>query len=84
MTLSGSRVAIYARYSSDKQSESSIEDQVARCRGFVEARGGGVVDELVFADFAVSGASLARPGFESLMRAVESRLVDVVVTEDAL
>ncbi len=83
MTLSGSRVAIYARYSSDKQSESSIEDQVARCRGFVEARGGAVVDELVFADFAVSGASLARPGFESLMRSVEARLIDVVVTEDA-
>lgn len=82
--LSGARVAIYARYSSDNQREASIDDQVRRCREFVE-RAGGVVDpNLVFADHAVSGASLQRPAFEKLMSLVNAkrREVDVVVTED--
>ena len=34
------RVAIYARYSSDKQSERSIEDQVRLCSERVEREGG--------------------------------------------
>lgn len=75
-------MAVYARFSSDRQSETSIEDQVARCRRFVEERGGTVADELVFADFAVSGASLQRPGWEALMRAVDSRRVDAIIAED--
>src|SRR5690606_27484180 len=37
---------------------------------------------LVFTDHATSGASLQRRGWEKLMAAVESRRVDVVVTED--
>ena len=32
------RVAIYARYSSDLQRPASIDDQVRRCRGEVERR----------------------------------------------
>lgn len=80
--LSGLRVAVYARFSSDRQNEASIEEQVARCRRFVEERGGALADDLTFADFAVSGASLDRPGFEALMRAVDGRRVDAVVTED--
>jgi len=81
-SLSAARVAVYARYSSDRQSETSIEDQVERCRRFVADRGGRVDELLVFADHAVSGASLERPGIEALLRAVAERRVDVVVTED--
>lgn len=77
--LNGRRVALYARYSSDRQSDTSIEDQVARCRRFVEERGGDVVD--VFTDYATSGSSLKRPGWDALMRAVEGHRVDVVVAE---
>lgn len=80
--LSGRRVAIYARFSSDRQSETSIEDQVARCRRFVEGRGGSVDEGLVFADFAVSGASMQRPGWEALTRAVDAGRVDAIVAED--
>lgn len=80
--LRGSQVAVYARFSSDRQRETSIEEQVERCRRFIEERGGEVTDELTFADFAISGASLDRPGFEALMRAVEAKRVDLIVTED--
>lgn len=33
-------VAIYARYSSDKQNSMSIEDQVSLCRKYAAAQGG--------------------------------------------
>lgn len=81
-SLDRARVAVYARFSSDRQSDASIEDQVARCRRWIESRGGRVVDELVFADVAISGASLERPGIEALLRAVAEKRVDLVVTED--
>ena len=55
-------VAIYARYSSDKQSEASIEDQVRRCREHIERSGGDPDRALVFSDYGISGASLQRPG----------------------
>jgi len=38
------RVAIYARYSSDLQSEASIEDQVEVCKRLAKAQGWQVVD----------------------------------------
>ena len=74
--------AIYARYSSDQQRQASIEDQVARCQEFIQREGGILDDQLIFADYAISGASLQRPGFEQLVRAVESHRVEAIVTED--
>jgi site-specific DNA recombinase len=41
------RAAIYARMSTDKQSDTSPEDQIARCREYAEGQGWHVVDELV-------------------------------------
>jgi site-specific DNA recombinase len=81
--LEGKRVAIYARYSSANQREASLDDQIHRCSEFITRRGGLVPPELVFGDKAVSGASLQRPAFERLWRLVESKKIDVIVTEDA-
>ncbi|MBI2395166.1 MAG: recombinase family protein [Deltaproteobacteria bacterium] len=81
--LRGKKVALYARYSSQLQREASIEDQLRRCREWVVARGGVVDPDLVFVDAATSGASLARPGFESLMRRLAAKPpIEVIVTED--
>jgi site-specific DNA recombinase len=82
--LTGKRVAVYARFSSDRQRETSIDDQVRRCREFVEREGGAVAAERLFTDYATSGASLARTGFEALMSLVDAKppLVDAIVTED--
>lgn len=80
--LTGKRVAIYARFSSDKQNPSSAEDQVLRCQSFVAGRGGSVSEKNCFKDEGISGASLLRPEFERLMSLVHARLVDVVVVED--
>jgi hypothetical protein len=43
----GIRCAIYARMSTDKQSDTSPADQVARCQEFARARGWAVAEELV-------------------------------------
>ena len=80
--LTTGRVAIYARYSSDLQNESSIDDQARRAREAIVRAGGDPTKALVFPDYAVSGGSMERPGLEALLRAVEERRVDVVLTED--
>lgn len=81
-SLQRKRVAVYARFSSANQNDSSIDDQVRRCTEHVERAGGTVESQLVFADYAVSGASLARPAFEQMMALVQAKQVDVIVTED--
>jgi site-specific DNA recombinase len=73
--------AIYARFSSDKQNERSIDDQVAFCRELA-GRAGYQVTAL-YSDRAQSGAStIHRPGWQGLMRDAASGRFDVVVIED--
>ncbi|RYY06090.1 MAG: recombinase family protein [Alphaproteobacteria bacterium] len=59
MSIICTKVAIYARYSSDRQSERSIEDQVRLCRECATQEGWMVVD--VFPDFALSGTTRTGP-----------------------
>ena len=73
------RVAIYARFSSQMQSEASIEDQVRICRERA-AREGWTVTE-VFSDIAVSGASMRRSGVQHLIEEASRGSFDVVITE---
>lgn len=82
--LVGQRCAVYARFSCDRQRDTSIEDQVRRCRQFIEQGGGAVDPALIFTDYAISGATTDRPGFEALLKLVGARQrgVDVVVVED--
>ncbi len=74
------RCVIYARYSSNLQSETSIDDQVRLCRERAEHDGMTVVD--VFTDYAISGGNLSnRPGMLSLLDAAKHAAFDVVVAE---
>ena len=52
------RCAIYARYSSDLQRASSIEDQVRRCREYAARQGWVVLEEFVRSDQAITGAAM--------------------------
>lgn len=73
------RVALYARYSSDQQSAASIEDQLRICREFVGRHGWTVTKECT--DAAMSGASLIRPGLQSLLAAALAGELEAVVAE---
>ena len=60
------RAALYARYSSDNQSEASIEDQFRLCRNHARREGWQIVES--YEDAAISGAStVQRPGIQRLM-----------------
>jgi len=75
------RASIYARFSSDRQKDRSIDDQIALCRDLCAREGMAVIS--TFEDRALSGAgAINRPGFQALMRAAEAHLFDVIVAED--
>lgn len=74
------RAAIYARFSTDLQSDRSIDDQVALCRAMAAREGLDVVK--VYADRARSGGSLlGRDGLIDLMADARTKAFDLVVVE---
>ncbi len=73
------RIAIYARYSSDQQREASIEDQITICRERAEAEGWQVGE--CYTDHATSGASLMRPGIQKLIEDGLAGKFDIILTE---
>lgn len=75
------RAAVYARFSSDLQSDRSIEDQIALCREVAKREGMAVVQ--TFQDRAISGASIVnRRGFQAMMNAARARQFDVILAEN--
>lgn len=83
-SLKGQTGIAYARFSSDNQKESSIDDQVRRCRDEVARRGGDADALVVIPDKAVSGASLDRDGMRLLLQMVQKQepKITFVITED--
>ncbi len=56
---------LYARYSSDKQREASIDDQLRVCRDFCKAEGIEVLKQ--YTDYALSGKTDHRPEFRQMI-----------------
>jgi DNA invertase Pin-like site-specific DNA recombinase len=74
------RAAIYARFSTDRQNEKSIDDQVVICRDYAARHG--LVVVATYDDRAVSGASIHnRPGMQRLIAEARENRFDVVVAE---
>jgi DNA invertase Pin-like site-specific DNA recombinase len=75
------RAALYARYSTDRQSESSIDDQVRVCEEYAARHGMTVVAR--HADEGISGAAIGnRPAFGRLMDDAAARAFDVILVVD--
>ncbi|WP_298810516.1 recombinase family protein [uncultured Sphingomonas sp.] len=74
------RCAIYARFSTDKQSATSAEDQVRDCRARAAREGWDVVD--VYTDLAISGANNRRPGMTQMLADAAAGSFDIVIVED--
>ena len=73
------RAAIYARFSSENQSASSIADQIEVCSRYITKSGWTGVT--TYSDAAMSGASRFRPGYQQLLAALDCSVFDVVVVE---
>ena len=76
------RVAIYARYSSENQSEKSIDDQIRVCKGYIKANNMTVDDKHIYIDEAISGSIINRPGLEALQKAGEDKEFEAMAVDD--
>lgn len=74
------RVALYARYSSDNQREASIDDQLRICRELAKREKWKVVG--TYKDAGISGASMIlRPGIQALLQDAQAEQFDIVLAE---
>ena len=71
------RAVIYARYSSENQTENSIEGQLRECKTFAESRGITIID--CYIDRALSAKTAERPAFQKMIRDSAKQLFDVII-----
>lgn len=71
-------IRAYARYSTDKQSDASIDDQLRNCRAWCQRQG--LPDPAIYSDAAMSGSRSDRPGYLRLLS--EVRRGDVIIVDD--
>jgi site-specific DNA recombinase len=74
------RAALYARYSSDRQRDASIDDQFRSCIGFADRAGWKAAER--YHDEAISGTRADRPGYRKLVADAEARKFDVLIVDD--
>ena len=73
------RVVTYSRFSSDLQSDASIEDQIRLCAEKANSQNWNIVNN--YTDAGISGASLLRPGIQALMQAAMNGEFDILLAE---
>ncbi len=79
------RIAFYARYSCDKQSPTSIDDQIRRCQDLALRHGLTTENVLVFAEDALSASGkddTKRKEFHRLLAAWENNQFDVLLVDE--
>ena len=73
------KAALYARYSSENQKDTSIDQQLRLLMQRVEAEGWEIAG--VYQDKALSGANMMRPGLQAMLSAAFDQQFDIVLTE---
>lgn len=71
------RAVIYARYSSDKQTEDSIEAQLRACRDYASNKQYQIIDTYI--DEAVSGKTANRTQYQKLLRDCEKDKFEIIL-----
>lgn len=71
------KTVIYARYSSDKQNEQSIEGQIHECEQFAKTHDMVIIKHYI--DRALSGKTDDRPSFLQMIKDSSSGLFDAVL-----
>lgn len=75
------KAAIYARFSTDRQDEASIDDQIRVCTEHAKRCGFHIVER--FDDQGISGAAIGnRPGVQKLIDAALTARIDAVIVTD--
>lgn len=74
------RVALYGRYSSENQKESSIDDQFRNCEQRAAREGWQIVAR--YDDKAISGSTHDRPGYQAMLTAAKAKQFDVLLVDD--
>jgi site-specific DNA recombinase len=80
------RTAIYARYSSDLQRDTSLEDQIAVAKRYATERKWTVLKDHIYTDAGISGASIQnRPSVQRLLAAAgkQPKPFDVLLVDDS-
>ncbi len=78
-------VGTYARYSSDNQRETSVEDQQRLCQEVAEKHGYTIADVHVYSDKALSGTAkhnTKRLDYQKLMKALRNKEIDVLIADE--
>lgn len=63
---------IYARYSSEKQNANSVEDQIRKCREYAAKNGWAILENHIYRDAAISGASDNRDSLKRMLAAASA------------
>ena len=71
------RGIVYARYSSENQTENSVEGQLRECKAFAENKNITVVG--IYIDRALSAKTDDRPDFQRMIRDSAKQLFDVII-----
>jgi DNA invertase Pin-like site-specific DNA recombinase len=74
------RAAMYARYSSEHQKESSIDDQAPTCEQYAARHGWTITAR--YADRALSGSTADRPEYQRMLADAKAKAFDVLLVND--
>jgi site-specific DNA recombinase len=74
------RIALYARFSTDKQRKESCDDQFRMCERTAHAQGFMIVAR--FKDEGITAGTASRPGYQDLLVAARSGHFDLILAED--
>jgi site-specific DNA recombinase len=72
---------VYCRYSSERQRATSIEDQLALCRDAASRFHCEILEEHIYNDSEISGATDHRLAYQALLKAAKAREVDAILVE---
>jgi site-specific DNA recombinase len=75
------KAALYARYSTDKQSEASVEDQFRVAEQIATRDGYSVVAR--FHDRAISGGTSKRDGYQAMLDAARRKEFAAIIADDS-
>lgn len=83
--MTSHRCAIYTRFSSDRQSPTSITDQIRKCKEYASGQKWKVLEDHIYTDAALTGTNMERDGLKKLLRAATSsqRPFDCILIDDS-